>query len=283
MNPEISSRQTIYDKIESIEESARRRALKFLPIYLPLSLLGNDVAAKFLGNRLASIRHEFNQANDKLRVLEMAEGFPTVKQYIEAIKQLTSYIPNELQRSAYYPFAGFDIFWGSAFKNVALEDRNYNVGEDKHDLWWSPEDYDTEKLSDFVDQIKEKGLIPTEHQVNFITGDSESGENFARYNKAENTLIYKGGHTFLTYASAMTKRESFTFGAIVLSGDNPKTPVAKVDGFLKEQGYQLTYSAWGRQPEIGFPWAIEIINPRVYVRNLTYSNVRGLIVSDPAI
>lgn len=274
MTPESQSRQAIFEEISSIEEEARKKALKLLPIYFPLSLVNGDTADRFLGNKLAPFRQRFHQANDRLRNLEIEEDFPTVRQYIHAIKLLTSYIPRELRDTAYYPFAGFDVFWVSVFRNLNLEDRNYNIRQDKYDLWWSPEDYDAEKLSAFIAQIKKAGLIPAEHHVHLITSDSENGQNFMWFNTPENALIYKGGHTFINYARSMNQRGPFAFGAIVLSGDDPKTPVVKVDGLLKDQGYQLVYNSWGREPKYGTPWSIEIIDPRVYVkRELLSANV----------
>ena len=266
MNPESSRRTQLFDQINNLELEARKKFRKCIPVYLPLSLLPGRIALKFLSSKTASYKHEAMLLNDELRQMEFEEDFPTVGKYLSAIDTLTSNIPEELRNVAYYPMAGLDIFWTSTFKHVVMEDKNYNIENDKFDLWWNRQDYNTEKLTSLFAHLKTKGMIPHGHQVFFVKDDSEKGLNFLKFNRTNSTLIYKSGHTFLNYARKMNKKEQISFGAIILSGDDPSSPPRKVDGFLAEQGYEVAYESKGRNPKHGSPWAIEIIDPRIYLK-----------------
>ncbi len=171
MSPDSSRREQLFGQINNLELEAWKKFRKYTPIYLPLFLLPGDIANRFLSSKTAPYRNRVAALNNELRRMEFEEDFPVVRQYLAAIDTLTSFIPEKLRETAYYPMAGLDVFWARTFKRVFMEDKNYNIEHNKYDLWWDQQDYDTEKLTSLIDHLKTKEMIPHSYQIIFAKYD----------------------------------------------------------------------------------------------------------------
>lgn len=210
-------------------------------------------------DKIKPYKYKYRQAVEDLRTIEISEGYPNTKLYIEQIRQLASHIPASNKEAAFYPFAGQDVFWAAEFKNLTMEDINYNSVKDNMSLWWPLKDYDIQNINTLLTALKANHLIPGENKVSFVMNDSEANQ-VSELNNPHSTLIYKSGHTFEANKKLFSQA-NLNFGAIIISND--KTPRRKVENSLKNFGYELVYQS--NPPPIKVPWALTLKNPLLFL------------------
>lgn len=244
---------------------AKTQAIIWLLPALAISLIrGKEAGFEFLGRRLVSSKSNWLEATQQLRDTDESLGFPNTRAYIEQLRQTASFLPEKLRETAYYPFAGTDVFWASQFRNLSMEDKNYNSQIDHYSSWGSISDYAPPTLEQLIIRLKKASLIPTDNNVTLLQGDSEEQnlEN-TQLNRPDATLIYKAGLPFQPFISKKFRYQEPQFGAIIIC--NGSTSLSSLSRTLSSYGYDFS-AEFKPQAKPNTGWSIPIGRTFIFQR-----------------
>lgn len=258
-----AERQELEKKINRRFEKSYRKALFWLVVGFPVMLFAKKRFLKFMSRQIRKERLAWLEAIKELEELEKKEGFPAMRAYTGQLKELKNHLPEKLTRVGYYPFSGLDIYWGSVFNTLILEDKNFDTPDENHfSMWWDRETYSLEKCSEIENLLKQNGIIPSDAEIHYLKGDSDEDREDNNFNKEEVVLIHKAGHPFTHLLRKRFKGKEMDFGAIIIASD----PASRrsLDALLNPRGYKCVFYSRGK--EFLVPFALTLRNAYLYVK-----------------
>ena len=257
-----TERQILEEKINKLFNAAFRRALIWFVLSLPVLTFGADRYHRFFNKRIRNHRVAWLEALKELERLEAKEGFPAASAYIRQIKELCLSLPKDLT-SAYYPFAGTDMYWGSVLSTLILEDKNFNTSEEhNYSMWWGQDDYSLERCGEIESMLKKEGLLPNTTRITYITGDSTEARDDNDFNEANVVFISKSGNKLPRLLRGRFKGQEIKFGAIIAVNE----PASKknLDALLEPYGYRCVFELKGG--DFLIPYAMSLGRLYLYLK-----------------
>ena len=257
-----TERQVLEKKINKLFNAVFRRSAVWLVICIPVLIFGVDRYYRFFSKRIRKQRVAWLESFKELERLETKEGFPAVSAYIRQIKALCLALPKHLI-SAYYPFAGTDMYWGSILSTLILEDKNFNTSEEHHySMWWGQDEYSLKRCAEIESMLKKEGLIPSSTRITYLIGDSTEGRDDNDFNATNVVFISKSGNKLPGLLRKRFKGQEIRFGAIILVNE----PASKknLDALLEPHGYRCVFELKGE--DFLVPYAMSLRHSYLYLK-----------------
>lgn len=264
MSERIPTRTIAEEQLNAAFKTVDKRAAVWAIPTLVIAKFSEDHAVNFYTNKLRREREQVSNAYQQLRIVERLEGYPNAKQYAGLIQEISDCIPQDQKQTAYYPYAGIDIFWAAGFHNLVMEDKFYNAPAQHFRMWFDVDDYNTAYLHDLVRECKTQEILPESAEITFSDGDSEKDHVGKLFNYPDATLIYKAGMPFISYGKKQYRDTELEYGAIVVA-DDCCSSTKEINTFLNDNGYTQIYEM--NPPTITLPWALPIKNVGVFRKN----------------